>query len=212
MSIVTDEIVKAAWASFDGKFFEDRLSVESMTRMRRTIEAVAPMLAKPTAEGEAVGEVFGPKALSNMVALDRPLPPGSKLYTHPAEPPKCPHSVASREGTNYCDLAERRAVPEGWALVPERMTLTRQAVAALAFLLGADEDSKEVDDRWSDGLLWVGKTEGDKGQTYYGLNVANAELLEEGSLPLVEFAEPSSAERADVPGWQPIETAPKAEG
>ena len=33
---------------------------------------------------EAVGEVFGPKGLSTMVALSRPLPPGTKLYTHPA--------------------------------------------------------------------------------------------------------------------------------
>lgn len=35
------------------------------------------------AQGEAVGEVFGPKAVSTMVALDKPLPPGTKLYTAP---------------------------------------------------------------------------------------------------------------------------------
>ncbi len=32
------------------------------------------------------GEVFGPKALSTMVALERPLPPGTKLYTAPPRP------------------------------------------------------------------------------------------------------------------------------
>lgn len=80
------------------------------------------------------------------------------------------------------------AVPAGWVLVPERMTLDPGAVDYLATELGGiDPESSDVDERWCAGLLWVGETEDDDGKKYHGLNIANLECPEEGSIPLVEF-------------------------
>ena len=79
-------------------------------------------------------------------------------------------------------------VQEGWVLVPARMELTPENMETLVFMLGGDPDAKDVDERWNGGTLWVGETVGDNGEKYYGLNVANVECYEEGSIPIVEFA------------------------
>jgi hypothetical protein len=79
-------------------------------------------------------------------------------------------------------------VPDGYVLVPARMELTPENMEALAFMLGGDPDAKDADERWNGGTLWVGETVGDNGEKYYGLNVANVECYEEGSIPIVEFA------------------------
>lgn len=43
-AVMTDELIHAAWLAFDGTWFSDRVIPEAQDRMRRTIEAVAPML------------------------------------------------------------------------------------------------------------------------------------------------------------------------
>lgn len=90
-------------------------------------------------------------------------------------------------------MVSEAGVPEGWVLVPARMELTPENMAALAFMLGGDPDAKDVDERWNGGTLWVGETVGDNGEKYYGLNVANVECYEEGSIPIVEFASAPAA-------------------
>lgn len=79
-------------------------------------------------------------------------------------------------------------VPDGMVLVPARMELTPESMETLVFMLGGDPEAKDVDERWNGGTLWVGETIGDNGEKYYGLNVANVECYEEGSVPIVEFA------------------------
>jgi hypothetical protein len=99
-------------------------------------------------------------------------------------------------------------VPAGWKLVPERMALEPSDVDLLVTQLQADADAEDVDDRWCGATLWVGETVGDHGEAYYGLNFANVEVLEEGSLPLVEFHAPPARSvdleqfRAVVIGWR----------
>lgn len=57
---------------------------ESTTDDLSAIAYKAALAAAPQPQpAEPVGEVFGPKAVSTMVALEHPLPPGTKLYTHP---------------------------------------------------------------------------------------------------------------------------------
>lgn len=89
-----------------------------------------------------------------------------------------------------------REVPDGMVLVPARMELTPENMETLVFMLGGDPDAKDVDERWNGGTLWVGETIGDNGEKYYGLNVANVECYEEGSIPIVEFAEAPAASGA----------------
>jgi hypothetical protein len=79
-----------------------------INRMRAALEAA--LSAQPAErQGECVGEVFGPKAVSTMVALDRPLPPGTKLYTHPAAPVGVPDGWrdAIQEAISCLDDVER---------------------------------------------------------------------------------------------------------
>lgn len=89
-------------------------------------------------------------------------------------------------------------VQEGLVLVPARMELTPENMETLAFMLGGDPDAKDADERWNGGTLWVGETVGDNGEKYYGLNVANVECYEEGSIPIVEFAAAPAASGVDT--------------
>ena len=95
-------------------------------------------------------------------------------------------------------LSQPAGVPEGYVLIPARMELTPENMAALAFMLGGDPDAKDADERWNGGTLWVGETIGDNGEKYYGLNVANVECYEEGSMPIVEFAAAPAASGGEV--------------
>lgn len=63
-------------------------------------------------KAEPVGEVYGPKALSTQVALEKPLPPGTKLYT--AAP------------------GERVRLPDGMALVPIYLNEEMEQAAYIA--------------------------------------------------------------------------------
>lgn len=103
-------------------------------------------------------------------------------------------------------------VPDGYALVPARMELLPEDIAAIMFHCGGDEDSTEVDEMFQGGVLWVGETRDDDGSTTYGLNIACVECLGEGSTPLVEFAAPAVKESLSVatPSAPAAEPAPVA--
>lgn len=82
------------------------------------------------------------------------------------------------------------AVPDGYALVPQTMHLDQGVLEALLFHVGG-LDGADEEDRFVDGILWVGEVRGDDGEREsYGLNIACAECPEEGSTNLVEFAAP----------------------
>lgn len=85
-------------------------------------------------------------------------------------------------------LPRTGAVPEGYALVPTRMELLPEDIAAIMFHCGGDEEATEIDEQYLAGLLWIGEVQDDDGNKVYGLNIACYECLEEGSTPLVELA------------------------
>ena len=83
-------------------------------RLRNAI-AAQPRASEPAErQGEVVGEVFGPKAVSTMVALDKPLPPGTKLYTNPAAPVGVPDVVTAEILGGWCNL-----LTHAWMYVQE---------------------------------------------------------------------------------------------
>ena len=79
------------------------------------------------------------------------------------------------------------AIPEGFKLVPEQMYLSVEDIQAICMQCG-NGDKKGYGD-YEDGILWVGELSND-GEMKYGLNIANANYPEEGSITVFEFDEP----------------------
>lgn len=86
-------------------------------------------------------------------------------------------------------LAEVRAsaIPDGYKLVPKHMYLDAEDVKAISMQCG-NGDKKGYGD-YEDGILWIGELSND-GEMKYGLNIANANYPEEGSITVFEFDEP----------------------
>ncbi|HCU1013668.1 TPA: hypothetical protein OUF78_000837 [Klebsiella pneumoniae] len=80
-----------------------------------------------------------------------------------------------------------RVIPEGFKLVPEQMYLSDEDIQAICMQCG-NGDKKGYGD-YEDGILWVGELSND-GEMKYGLNIANANYPEEGSITVFEFDEP----------------------
>ncbi|HHT0211585.1 TPA: hypothetical protein ACTW3P_001296 [Klebsiella michiganensis] len=78
------------------------------------------------------------------------------------------------------------AIPEGFKLVPEQMYLSDEDIQAICMQCG-NGDKKSYGD-YEDGILWVGELSND-GEVKYGLNIANANYPEEGSITVFEFDE-----------------------
>ena len=79
------------------------------------------------------------------------------------------------------------SVPDGYALVPEKMTLDFEAIEMIRCMTGEGA----TEDEFSECVLWVGETVDDDGKASgHGLNIACNECLEEGSIPVIEFANP----------------------
>lgn len=78
-------------------------------------------------------------------------------------------------------------IPEGFKLVPEQMYLSDEDIQAICMQCG-NGDKKGYGD-YEDGILWVGELSND-GEMKYGLNIANANYPEEGSITVFEFDEP----------------------
>ncbi|GBO89242.1 hypothetical protein [Marinobacter salsuginis] len=76
--------------------------------------------------------------------------------------------------------------PEGFSLVPSRMTLDLEAMGRLVAMTG---DSMEEED-FGECTLWVGETVDDDGERFYGLNASLTDYPEEGALPIIEFQGP----------------------
>ncbi|MBV2177367.1 hypothetical protein KUF61_13305 [Klebsiella aerogenes] len=79
------------------------------------------------------------------------------------------------------------AIPEGFKLVPEQMYLSDEDIQAICMQCG-NGDKKGYGD-YEDGILWVGELSND-GEVKYGLNIANANYPEEGSITVFEFDDP----------------------
>lgn len=85
-------------------------------------------------------------------------------------------------------------VPEGYVLVPARIELSPTDIAAIMFQCGgADDEADSFEDQFNGGILWFGTVHDDEGNTTYGMHIACAECLEEGSTTLAEFAAPRAA-------------------
>ena len=79
------------------------------------------------------------------------------------------------------------AIPEGFKLVPEQMYLSDEDIQAICMQCGNGDKKGHGD--YEDGILWVGELSND-GEMKYGLNIANANYPEEGSITVFEFDEP----------------------
>jgi hypothetical protein len=90
-------------------------------------------------------------------------------------------------------------VPEGYALVPEFITLEYDDIEAIVTMTGWDGDA----DEFGDGVLWVGTLKDDDGKQTYGLHISCSECMEEGGLPVQEFSKPELVATPDaIPeGW-----------
>jgi len=118
---------------------------------------------------------------------DGVLEPGVyKLYTHPTS-------------ADAIGRLKAGSVPEGYALVPKMMTLDFKAMERLLCMTGEDF----MEDEFPECILWVGETIDDDGKVdTYGLNIACSECMEEGSVSVIEFANPvvtGAGDGASVP-------------
>lgn len=81
-------------------------------------------------------------------------------------------------------------------VVPAKMFLSKGAIANLVFQCGGIEDG-DPDERWCDGVMWVGDLADDDGsKPVHGLHVYSTEYPEDGSVTLSEFATRSSSMRS----------------
>ncbi|VTM90558.1 Uncharacterised protein [Raoultella ornithinolytica] len=78
------------------------------------------------------------------------------------------------------------AIPEGFKLVPEQMHLSAEDIQAICMQCGNGDDKGYGE--YVGGILWVGELSND-GEIKYGLNIANADYPEEGSITVFEFDE-----------------------
>jgi|GEM_PF-3728212 len=88
---------------------------------------------------------------------------------------------------------QQAAIPEGFALVPKEMLLSKEVIGVINFHCGdtAGEEGGQFG-RYTDGRLWVGNVTDDDGNQVHGLHIMTDEYPEEGSTTLVEFPPPSS--------------------
>ncbi|WP_236054305.1 hypothetical protein [Pseudomonas arcuscaelestis] len=88
---------------------------------------------------------------------------------------------------------QQAAIPEGFALVPKEMLLSKEVIGVINFHCGdsAEEEGGQFG-KYTDGRLWVGNVTDDDGSQVHGLHIMTDEYPEEGSTTLVEFPPPSS--------------------
>lgn len=90
------------------------------------------------------------------------------------------------------ELAEVRAIaiPDGWKLVPEQMYLEADDIELICSQ--CDNGDKKYGE-FNDGIFWVSELSDSAGVIKYGLNVADANYPEEGSITVFEFDAPQFA-------------------
>ncbi|MFF3704741.1 hypothetical protein [Pseudomonas qingdaonensis] len=92
-------------------------------------------------------------------------------------------------------------VPEGFALVPQSMLLSKEVIGVINFHCG-DTDQEEGGQfgQYTDGRLWVGYVLDDDGSKVHGLHIATDEYPEEGSTTLIEFPGPDAQQESNECG------------
>lgn len=89
----------------------------------------------------------------------------------------------------------RTHVPDGMALVPSQFVVSKQAIEGIYFTCGGDDEATTTDERWCEGVAWVGDIEEDDGTKRHGLHLMSAEYPEEGSITITHFTVPSTTIR-----------------
>lgn len=110
-------------------------------------------------------------------------------------------------------LEQQPRVPQGYALVPQSMLLSKEVIGVINFHCG-DTDQEEGGQfgQYTDGRLWVGYVLDDDGNKVHGLHIATDEYPEEGSTTLVEFPELGAHQQPNQCGdCQVDKDGPKAE-
>ncbi|EAA2291595.1 hypothetical protein DNI00_24395, partial [Salmonella enterica subsp. enterica] len=79
-----------------------------------------------------------------------------------------------------------RAIPEGYALVPQQIFLEPSDIESICSQCGDGHESGYGD--FTDGLLWVGNIQHDDGSIVHGLHISSADYTEEGGVTVCEFA------------------------
>lgn len=92
---------------------------------------------------------------------------------------------------DFLDEVRASAIPDGYKLVPEQMYLDAEDIQVICMQCG--DGNKKGYGEFVDGIFWVGELSNDEGVIKYGLNVADANYPEEGSITVFEFDEPPFA-------------------
>nr|WP_237616580.1 hypothetical protein [Pseudomonas monteilii] len=97
------------------------------------------------------------------------------------------------EVRNLRQMLQQPRVPDGFALVPKSMLLSKDVIGVINFHCG-DTDQEEGGQfgQYTDGRLWVGYVLDDDGNKVHGLHIATDEYPEEGSTTLIEFPAPGT--------------------
>ena len=114
------------------------------------------------------------------------------LYRHPPTSDGFSAGDMADQGAKAFRDGQQAAIPEGFALVPKEMLLSKEVIGVINFHCGdtAEEEGGQFG-QYTDGRLWVGNVTDDDGNQVHGLHIMTDEYPEEGSTTLVEFP-PSS--------------------
>lgn len=94
---------------------------------------------------------------------------------------------------NLRQMVHQPRVPDGLALVPQSMLLSKEVIGLINFHCGnADQEEGGQFGQYTDGRLWIGYVLDDDGNKVHGLHIATDEYPEEGSTTLIEFSAPGT--------------------
>ncbi|MFY9960568.1 hypothetical protein [Pseudomonas sp.] len=110
------------------------------------------------------------------------------LYLHPPTSDGFSAGDMADQGAKAFREGQRAAIPEGFALVPKEMLLSKEVIGVINFHCGdtAEEEGGQFG-QYTDGRLWVGNVTDDDGNQVHGLHIMTDEYPEEGSTTLIEF-------------------------
>ncbi|GAA0907475.1 hypothetical protein GCM10009552_15480 [Rothia nasimurium] len=85
---------------------------------------------------------------------------------------------------------------DGVAAIPSSFLISKKALEGIHYMCGGDEEGAEIDDRWCEGMAWIGNLENGDGTSTYGLHLHNADYPEEGSITIAQFVERDALRQA----------------
>lgn len=109
--------------------------------------------------------------------------------------------LAAQPKGNVSHPAEQTS-GDGVAAIPSSFLISKKALEGIHYMCGGDEDGDEIDDRWCEGMAWIGHLENGDGTSTYGLHLHNADYPEEGSITIAQFVERDAPRQAVTDGWQ----------